>query len=134
MSDKHAPGRLTIEGYGSEYVDILDKYGGDVADAVLKADAKRLVACWNACEGMSTEAIEALDGIGTMGDLKAAYSEAKAHSVTPIVNSQNKELAVARALLVEVLLHINPGASKWTENGIEFLRDKVRTFLAEGTV
>lgn len=38
-----------------------------------KETARRLVACWNACEGISTEEIEGAGGIGNGGIDEAKY-------------------------------------------------------------
>lgn len=69
-----------------------DEYAHYIADVKGKRDyhnseanARRLAAAWNACEGMTTEAIEALSGIGSLADLKA------------------RELDTANALLREIL-------------------------------
>ena len=69
-----------------------DEYAHYIADVKGKRDyhnseanARRLAAAWNACEGMTTKAIEALAGIGSLGELKAS------------------ELDSANALLREIL-------------------------------
>lgn len=69
MSKKHTPGKLLHFGNG----DIIQASSAcepvivDVASVYLRADctqegnARRLVACWNACEGIPTEVLEELD-------------------------------------------------------------------------
>ncbi len=72
MSAKHTQGRLTVAGptiQGSEdacgvplaLAHMLNPYAGatGAADRV-EANARRLVACWNACDGISTERLEDL--------------------------------------------------------------------------
>lgn len=62
------PGRLTVRGGYSIYA---DDGKTPVADTCLtnsvptndEANARRLVACWNACEGLSTEFLARIDSI-----------------------------------------------------------------------
>ena len=65
MSAQHTPGRLIVRnGYSLYAADGKTP----VADTCLtnsvpdndEANARRLVACWNACEGISTDALERL--------------------------------------------------------------------------
>lgn len=71
MSAQHTQGRLRLSASGALYVGdpkvlaglkihspwIVDAWeGDDEADA----NMRRLAACWNACEGLSTEALERL--------------------------------------------------------------------------
>jgi hypothetical protein len=64
MSAQHTQGRLHVDQNYTELVNI--KCGDDwVAEATShstiqlnEANARRLVACWNACEGISTENLE----------------------------------------------------------------------------
>lgn len=63
MNAQHTPGRLTVRGGYSIYA---DDGKTPVADTCLtnsvpdndEANARRLVACWNACEGIDTETLE----------------------------------------------------------------------------
>lgn len=60
MSDHHTPERLIVA-EGNECVIISPDRAPCVAGAYgddAKAIARRLVACWNACEGISTENLE----------------------------------------------------------------------------
>ena len=69
--EQHTQGRLHVDQNYTELVNI--KCGDDwVAEATShstiqlnEANARRLVACWNACQGLSTELLE---GITTGGD------------------------------------------------------------------
>lgn len=90
-----------------------------IAGGLKGEDARRLAAAWNACEGMTTEAIEALAGIGSLGDLKASELDtanariAKLEALVaerdamlgkrPCQNSRCNELNAARDLLREVI-------------------------------
>lgn len=103
-----------------------DEYAHYIADVKGKRDyhnseanARRLAAAWNACKGMTTEAIEALAGIGSLGDLKASELDADNARIAkletlvaerdamlgkrPCQNSRCSELNAARALLREVI-------------------------------
>ncbi|WP_101048889.1 hypothetical protein [Macromonas nakdongensis] len=67
MSTQHTPGRLVAEelDQDADYTFVIRQIDGDpyplpVADCNRPADARRLVACWNACEMVSTEDLEAL--------------------------------------------------------------------------
>lgn len=63
MSEKHTQGRLVVRGGFSIYA---DEGKTPVADTCLtasvpdndEANARRLVACWNACQGVPTEVLE----------------------------------------------------------------------------
>lgn len=54
---KHTPGELHFAGQGI----LTNAYGDEIDLGSLfdEPDARRLVACWNACRGLSTEALEA---------------------------------------------------------------------------
>lgn len=77
---KHTPGLLTIQPY-VDAIDLLAEDGSEVAtiaDRPLDAlgmppdNAKRLAACWNACDGLLTESLER----GVVQDLLAALKRA----------------------------------------------------------
>jgi len=53
----HTPGSLRVHETGSIYVRSL--YVATTVGEAEKANARRIVACWNACEGLSTEELEA---------------------------------------------------------------------------
>lgn len=83
------------------------------------ANVRRLAATWNACEGMTTEAIEALTGIGSLCGLKSSELQAANDRIAklealvaerdamlgrrPCQNSRCMELNAAHALLREVI-------------------------------
>ncbi len=60
---EYTKGKLFIECQSSDMIEIQDEGGncvavmGDTDQAV--DDARRLAACWNACQGITTEALEA---------------------------------------------------------------------------
>lgn len=50
----------------------MEYYGGHlIAESITSANARRIVACVNACEGISTDAIET-EGSAVMGWVRAA--------------------------------------------------------------
>lgn len=62
MSAQHTPGRIRYDfepGYCGELIASNGTTVATFTDEPSKADAKRLVACWNACDGISTELLEA---------------------------------------------------------------------------
>lgn len=74
MSTEHTPGRLESKThtYGiadtGDYDSIFEIWGGEKVIAWFggedtdEANARRLVACWNACEGIETYALELMTG------------------------------------------------------------------------
>ena len=76
MSTKHAEGPLHVG--GGDDATLYDKFGQRVAnafegvmathrsDAQCQANARRIAACWNACEGLSTESLERTDAGDTL--------------------------------------------------------------------
>lgn len=74
MSAQHTPGRLESKThtYGiadtGDYDSIFEIWGGEKVIAWFggedtdEANARRLVACWNACEGIDTYAMELMTG------------------------------------------------------------------------
>lgn len=61
MNAQHTPGRIRYD-YEPGYCGELLRANGtslcSFADEPTEDDARRLVACWNACEGVSTENLE----------------------------------------------------------------------------
>ena len=76
MSDKHTPGRLTLELVESDsgiikhlcpidtdglsLLTLVEHNGVKFAAVYYDDDARRLVACWNAFEGLTTEQVESM--------------------------------------------------------------------------
>ena len=70
MSAQHTPGRLSFKEQGeANQFCLLDDTGkwyvvallmnGEIHAARQEANMRRLVACWNACDGVPTETLEA---------------------------------------------------------------------------
>ena len=60
------------------------------------AVARRLVACWNACEGIDTEKVETWSTVSKVG---AALLTESAHEVTQLRKDRDELLAALRELL-----------------------------------
>lgn len=64
MSEKHTPGRLAANPIQPNQIATADARREIARATILSshhetaANARRIVACWNACEGISTEALE----------------------------------------------------------------------------
>lgn len=91
----HTPGRLVADGLVIRGCpDTTDE--SQVAAAFSPDDARRLVACWNACEGFETASLE---NILMLGDtMHSRFAALKAEC-----DQAHRELDAARALLVEVI-------------------------------
>ena len=100
MSEKHTQGRLVVRGGYSIYA---DEGKTPVADTCLtassdndEANARRLVACWNACECFSTEMLEgAMSAVvqGGFVGLWSSYCDKKSEAED--LRSQRDELLAA---------------------------------------
>lgn len=65
MSEQHTPGRLKIGERQRGIFVILEKIDEcPVGGTFSPDDARRLAACWNACEGLTTEHLENIDMLG----------------------------------------------------------------------
>lgn len=68
MTNTHTPGRLQVpEPYDGQYGVIVENDCGRYAVAVSirnPADARRLAACWNVCQGFDTEVLESILCVG----------------------------------------------------------------------
>lgn len=66
----HTPGRLKAHhdhgwlAISDDQDDLYIKVAKGMGSSVDKANARRLVACWNACEGFTTEHLENIDMLG----------------------------------------------------------------------
>lgn len=104
----HTPGRLTVRANGdaNSYA-LLDQNGqwwmslllnGQQLTASQEANMRRLAACWNACEGLSTENLE--DNISIKDGLRglnANISAARALLYAVLKESDNNIAAIRRA-------------------------------------
>ena len=77
MNEEQTQGRIVSERFAAvdnatcqlRSVKVAALSDGVIARFVSSADERRLAACWNALEGVSTEAVEALDAKGGVLDL-----------------------------------------------------------------
>lgn len=116
MSTKHTPGLLVHDTSGHPKPDVRAASGRAVAHTWMvcastpktaqgytnrqdedRANARRIVAAWNACDGISTEALEA----GAVADLLEALKECmralRMLGHTDVVGYQIGEFAIAKA-------------------------------------
>lgn len=70
MSENHTPGQLVAEelDQDDDFASVIRQVDGDpcpfhVAYCNLQGDARRIVACWNACTGFGTETLERLGAL-----------------------------------------------------------------------
>ena len=98
MPNKFTPGRLKMQNPhdGERGFEIALEPGLEqVCQDVTEANARRLVACWNACEGIDTEHLENIDMLGeTLAGRFAAF------------HASERELMDTRDELLEALKHI----------------------------
>lgn len=105
---EHTKGRLSVEYQNFEYhLETEDE--ATFAKGLSGANARRLAACWNALEYLSTDQIEAATA------------------------SRDHELNVARALLREVRLLIDENAEECNARGLKAyehpIHDHIRNYL-----
>ena len=120
----HTQGRLIVamdEQNNSAYLVGDDKKAvARVINAGLRGDygndARRLAACWNMCENISTENIEGgmtlVQRIGVYADDMAA-ANARCREAEAASTALMAELAAARALLAEVSQKIERMENSW---------------------
>jgi hypothetical protein len=96
ISTRCTQGRLTAQGDVIFYL-LAGTEGADVVAIGIdnQADARRLVACWNACDGFDTDLLISID---TMGDTLAQ----RFHGLRAEFDVQQAKPAAARALLVDI--------------------------------
>lgn len=80
MSAQHTPGRIKVQhphagerGWEVAFEPGLERLCADIAEA----NARRLVACWNACEGIETYALELMTGDLSIRNQITATGKAK---------------------------------------------------------
>lgn len=146
MTAQHTPGRLiagTIEMLapnvsgnhhcigieGTNTATALTGLVGDDVDALSAADARRLAACWNACEGLDTGALERIGDnfIKPMADLTAQRDQARADSRAIEANYE-----AARGLLSQFIHECNDGAMSPEQQSSMDLTERIRAFLKGG--
>lgn len=57
MSD-YTKGWLRVAKRGARWMEIANQHGGRICEIENEANARRLVACWNVCDGIQTEDLE----------------------------------------------------------------------------
>jgi hypothetical protein len=124
MSAQHTQGRLEAndkrsKGGGGFSLFAGGQYIGFVSDSDAitdwEANARRLAACWNACEGLSTEALEGDDA--------------------PRKLREDRDLLLAqRDELLAVVQELEESASYWSEYDVPLgIVDRLRAAIAKAT-
>lgn len=119
MSAQHTQGRLTVHGEGfmrGLHLIPWNALKGDtqvIARCDTALNARRLAACWNACEGIGTEVVEDAARNGALGALVIVNARAMKAEL---------QLAAARALLEEVVADVPADYS-------DQLTESIRAFL-----
>ena len=90
---QHTPEKLAQHGHSIHVAD----YGPAIADAYDTEIARRFVACWNACQGLSTESLERL---GTLDRARVELDVFRAQAIAQR-NELLDELRVARSALAD---------------------------------
>lgn len=99
-TEQHTTGPLTVERNGSaNHCDIYDADGFAIAGNVLQHHARRLAACWNACEGLPTERLETAPPIAERITIAIAAGD----NLDAELAKRNDELAAARALQAQLV-------------------------------
>ena len=101
MSAQHTPGRLRYDyepGYCGELLAPNDTSICSFCDEPSEANARRLVAAWNACEGISTEALE-------------AYGDKRKHPFKDLFLDMEQKENELRAALSGLLSYFESGNS-----------------------
>lgn len=112
MSARHTPGRINVNGtrlYADDLPGIDCIATMQVSNQPMwDQDARRLVACWNACEGIITDALEQDDAprklredrdmlLAQRDELMVALQEAKANAGNPEAVYRITSAAIAKA-------------------------------------
>lgn len=116
MSAQHTPGRLVVRGgysiYTAGLTPVADTCIANSETANDEANARRLAACWNACDGLETDLLE---NIVLTGDTLVGRFTAReiAHEIEEReLRSQNADmlaaLIVARSALATALKSAAP--------------------------
>lgn len=152
MSTQHTPGRLVLKvnGEANSYA-LLDESGawwlsvllnGQQLTAMQEANLRRLAACWNACEGATTEQAEELAGISGISGLWLCLKEVRANNRQLRADARAIEAnyEAARALLTETLAYDDEVLADMQALGMVYklpadaveLTERIRAFLKGG--
>lgn len=78
-----------------------------VCQNVTEANARRLVACWNACEGISTKALEVVIGMGASVGDKIAALEASERELMGRRDELMTAIGACRDAMPETAVQVN---------------------------
>ena len=128
MTTQHTPGRLHV----NKDVGIYSDKGRLIASVHTpitqhgNADARRLVACWNACDGLTTEHLENIDMLGeTLAGRFAAFHA----SERELMDTRDELLEALKQMVSIVAIH-----SRATKNNFAWAEmDEARAAIAAAT-
>lgn len=96
MSGQHTQGRAIVTDTCNNYVFDVLRIGNSDIKIGDEANARRLAACWNACDQLDTDHIESIAEVGVASVIVTADIHRKD------CEAALRELAAARALLTEL--------------------------------
>lgn len=103
----HTPGRLVVTAINDDFVIGNGLPAGQgryaVATARREPDARRLAACWNACEGFETDLLVNIDMMGDTLKQRFEGMQVEVRRVDADSRAIEANYEAARALLVEVI-------------------------------
>lgn len=99
MSGHITTGRIIVQDFKTG-CDLARADGVAIAIELSRHDAKRLAACWNALEGLSTEAIEEFQGIGDLSKVALHFRDERNQAQDEAANV-GASLASAEQFLAE---------------------------------
>lgn len=109
MSAQHTPGRLKVQHphAGDRGWEVAFEPGLEqVCQNVSEANARRLVACWNACEGIETYALELMTGdLSIREQISVAGKAKKPPSKRAVVYRRQRDELLAALKRIEGAAH-----------------------------
>lgn len=135
MSAQHTPGRLVVRGgysiYTAGLTPVADTCITNSETANAEANARRLAACWNACDGMETDLLE---NIVLTGDTLVGRFTAReiAHEIKEReLRSQNADMLAALIVAREFISTKRNSFAKRAMSWDGTLSKSEATFVAE---
>lgn len=142
MSNKHEREPWVLGGCSGRMVTTPSGYVGDgfIADVDTKDNARRIVACVNACRGLPTEELEQKGIVAAVGtqllaaDDRAEGQEREIRRLAGIAADAENQLAEARNLSDELLAALNEAVEtiEWMHGCSSPARNEVEEAIQDG--